>query len=85
MTMDPEVIIDIVGERTFYHSMEKVDLNIVFNKAYMKKQWLSGPRVRATQSGRVVILDGTMYLRPGPRLGQVLLAFAKALHPEAKW
>ena len=44
-----------------------------------------GPRVRATQSGRVAILDGTMYLRPGPRLGQVLLAFAKALHPEAKW
>lgn len=85
MTMDPEVIIDIVGERTFYHSMEKVDLNKVFNKAYMKKQWLSGPRVRATQSGRVAILDGTMYLRPGPRLGQVLLAFAKALHPEAKW
>lgn len=85
MTMDPEVIIDIVGERTFYHSMEKVDLNKVFNKTYMKKQWLNGPRVRATQSGRVTILDGTMYLRPGPRLGQVLLAFAKALHPEAKW
>ena len=85
MTMDPEVIIDVVGERTFYHSMEKVDLNKVFNKTYMKKQWLNGPRVRATQNGRVTILDGTMYLRPGPRLGQVLLAFAKALHPEAKW
>ena len=32
-----------------------------------------------------VIVDAYMYLRPGPRLGQVLLAFAKALHPEAKW
>lgn len=85
MVMDPEVIIDIVGEPEFYHSMENTDVDRIFNKKNLKEQWMRGPGVSAVRMGRVVILDGTVYLRPGPRVGRIALSFAKALHPEARW
>ncbi|ANZ46029.1 ABC transporter substrate-binding protein [Cloacibacillus porcorum] len=83
--LNPEVIIDLVGERTFYHAMEHIDLDKVFNEEYLKGQWLAGTKVRAVRGGRIAVLDGTVYLRPGPRLPEILRAFAKVIHPEVKW
>ena len=83
--IDPTVIIDLVGERTFYHAMEHIDLDKVFDKKHLLGQWLAGAKVKAVRGGRVFILDGTVYLRPGPRLPIVLKAFAQAIHPELEW
>ena len=85
IAIDPDVIIDVVGERTFYHSLEKIDLDKVFNKDYLKGQWKSSAKVKASANDQIYIFDGTVYLRPGPRIGVILLSFAKALHPEVKW
>ncbi len=81
--IDPDIIIDLVGEREFYHSIDNVDTEKVFNKKYLTDQWLAGPRVKAVRAGRITILGGTIYLRPGPRLPRIMEAFAKAIHPEA--
>jgi len=81
---NPEVIIDIVGDKSAYHdNIKKTDLNKLFDKRKLKEQWLRAYRVKATQSGKVYIFDGTLFLRPGPRMAQIALAFARALHPEA--
>ena len=65
--------------------MERIDLDEVFSQRYLVGQWLSGAAVRAVRNRRVTVLDGTVYLRPGPRLPVILEAFAKAIHPEVKW
>lgn len=83
--INPDVIIDVVGERTFYHAMENVDLDKVFNEKYLKGQWKQCFGVNAAKNDRIYILDGTVYLRPGPRMGKILTAFAKSIHPEVKW
>jgi len=84
VALNPEVIIDIVGDKSAYHdNIKKTDLNKLFDKRKLKEQWLRAYRVKATQSGKVYIFDGTLFLRPGPRMAQIALAFAQALHPEA--
>lgn len=83
--LNPEVIIDLVGERTFYHSKDKIDLDKVFNETYLREQWLKSARVRAVADKHIGILNGTVYLRPGPRVATILRAFAKTIHPEASW
>lgn len=83
--LDPDVIIDIVGERTFYHATGPIDVNKIFNKKYLTKQWLECRDVKAAKNGRVYVLDGTVYLRPGPRMAVILKSFAKAIHPEIKF
>lgn len=86
MMIDPDVIIDLVGERKFYHSKDNIDLDTIFNEKYLKGQWMrSAAEVGAVKNGRVYIMDGTVYLRPGPRVAVILKAFAKAIHPEVKW
>ncbi|MEG1824732.1 MAG: ABC transporter substrate-binding protein [Cloacibacillus sp.] len=83
--IDPNVIVDLVGEAKYYHSADKIDINKVFNEKYLKGQWLSGVKVKAVRDGRIYIMDGTVFLRPGPRLPFIIKSFAKALHPEVKW
>jgi iron complex transport system substrate-binding protein len=40
--------------------------------------------LRAVKNGRVVSIADESVLRPGPRVGDALALFARALHPEAK-
>lgn len=81
---NPEVIIDIVGDKSAYHdNVKNSDLNLLFDKHKLKSQWQRAFRVKATQSGRVYIFGGTVFLRPGPRMAQIALSFARALHPKA--
>ena len=85
MKINPDIIIDLVGDKNFYHSKDNVDLDKVFNKKYLTEQWLRSVKVKATASGHVSILTGTLYLRPGPRMGTIVRDFARAVHPEVKW
>lgn len=85
LKLDPDVIIDLVGDKAFYHSKEPVDVDVIFDKKYLAGQWKNSAAVKAVKKGNIAILDGTVYLRPGPRVARIVLAFAKAIHPEAGW
>lgn len=85
MKIDPNVIIDLVGEKTFYHSKDNIDVETIFNNKYLRGQWERSAKVDAVKNGRIYIMQGTVYLRPGARSGKILKAFAKAIHPEVKW
>jgi len=85
MTINPNVVIDLVGDKTFYHSKDKIDVDTIFNEKYLKGQWQRSAKVDAVNKGRIYIMQGTVYLRPGARSGMILKAFAKAIHPEVKW
>lgn len=85
LALNPEVIVDLIGDRNFYHSMEPVDADYVFDRERLTRQWMESAKVRAVTEGRVHILEGTIFLRPGPRIGQILRAFAEILHPEIEW
>ena len=85
MTINPNVIIDLVGDKTFYHSKDKIDVDTIFNEKYLKGQWQRSAKVDAVNKGRIYIMQGTVYLRPGARSGMILKAFAKAIHPEVEW
>jgi iron complex transport system substrate-binding protein len=81
--LNPDVIIDLVGEQAFYHSKDKIDLDKVFSMPFLKGQWERSAHVRAVDEGHIGILTGTVYLRPGPRIARVLRTFAQTIHPEA--
>jgi len=85
MQINPDVLIDLVGEKTFYHSKDNIDVNTVFKESYLKTQWKRSVNVNAVKNGQVYIMDGTVFLRPGPRVTFILKTFAKAIHPEIKW
>ncbi len=85
MQINPNVIIDLVGEKAFYHSKDNIDVDTIFNEKYLKSQWEKSAKVDAVTKGRIYIMQGTVYLRPGARSGKILKAFAKAIHPEVKW
>ncbi|HAH69652.1 MAG TPA: ABC transporter substrate-binding protein [Synergistaceae bacterium] len=85
MKINPSVIIDLVGDKTFYHSKDSIDVETIFNDKYLRNQWERSAKVDAVKKGRIYIMQGTVYLRPGARSGKILKAFAKAIHPEVKW
>ena len=70
-------------DSAYYHSPDNSDSDELFDSGRLRGQWLSGPKVRAVRDGRVSVLRGTVYLRPGPRITEILKAFAAAVHPEA--
>ena len=83
MKIDPEVIIDLVGDRTHYHAPSVEDLDAVFEEGNLLAPWLRLSAVGAVRDGRVHVLQGTVFLRPGPRIPQIVEAFARCLHPQA--
>ena len=84
LVLNPNVIFDIVGDKTSYHSnMGKIDPDKLFDKKNLKNQWESSTCVTASKHGNIFILDGTLYLRPGLRMAEIALVFAKKLHPAA--
>lgn len=85
VSLNPQVIFDIVGDKTSYHDdLKEADLNKLFDKKKLKRQWMSS-NVTAAKTGQIYIFDGTVFLRPGPRMAEIARAFARALHPEIKW
>lgn len=85
LQLNPDVIIDLVGDRNYYHSREPVKKDEIFSKRYLENQWRAATAVNAVKKGQIAILEGTVYLRPGPRVGQIVRAFARAIHPEVRW
>lgn len=83
--LNPDVIIDLVGEPKYYHSRDNIDVNEVFKEEHLKAQWRTSSGAEAVKNGRISVLTGTIYLRPGCRIGEILTAFAKAIHPDVKW
>lgn len=78
--LNPDVIFDMIGDSHFARNGEKQksDEEII-------KQWQGGVKVNAVKNGRIYVLRGTAFLRPGPRIGQVIKEFAKVIHPEVSW
>ncbi len=85
ITLAPEVIIDLVGDSAYYHASGNIDNELVFSEERLVEQWKSAPQVEAVSEGRITILRGTVFLRPGPRIHEILKAFAAAIHPEEQW
>jgi len=83
LRLNPEVIIDLVGDKDYYHAKEAVDKDVVFRKEFLTAQWRNCAAVDAVINDRIAILEGTLFLRPGPRVAQVVRAFSRAIHPEA--
>ena len=83
MMINPDVILELMGDVDSGHSRSKGFHGI--DNETIKQQWLNGVQVNAVKNKQVYILNGSIYLRPGPRVGEVLKGFARALHPEIKW
>ncbi|MFA7621131.1 MAG: helical backbone metal receptor [Aminobacteriaceae bacterium] len=83
MKLDPDVIVDLVGARGYYHSMEPVDDDLVFDRDRLIRQWRENADTSAAKEGRIHILEGTAFLRPGPEMWRILRALAEIIHPES--
>ena len=83
LKIDPEVILDLVGDQSYYHAPDAADPDRVFSSEHLMAPWLRLSDVRAVREGRVHILRGTFLLRPGPRIPQIVEAFARCTHPGA--
>lgn len=83
MKLDPDVIVDLVGARGYYHSMEPVDDDLVFDRDRLIRQWRESADTSAAREGRIHILEGTVFLRPGPEMWRILRALAEIIHPES--
>ena len=83
LKIDPEVILDLVGDQSYYHAPDAADPDKVFSSEHLMTPWLRLSDVKAVREGRVRILRGTFLLRPGPRIPQIVEAFARCIHPEA--
>lgn len=60
------------------------DPDVVLVAPASRDRYLSGPRwrtLRAVREGRVLSVDTTIVLRPGPRLGEAARSLAALLHP----
>ncbi len=72
-TLAPEIILDI-----FPDSQEGAALD----KRFVQEQWRSLSDIPAVHNSRVVVLEGSFLVIPGPRFIEILDKFVVALHPE---
>jgi iron complex transport system substrate-binding protein len=54
-----------------------------YSEKELKEQWAKWPDIPAVKSGRVHVVDASLFDRPVPRLADGLVALARLLHPEA--
>jgi iron complex transport system substrate-binding protein len=73
LTLDPDIVIDIVGDHRLDAGVTPEDLST---------QWKSLPELKAVREGRVYLLTGNHALRPGPRVVEALADFLRFIHPE---
>ena len=73
MRLDPDVIIELIGE----HGMEVPTGSVV-------SQWEAVPDLRAAQEGRISIIRGDFTFRAGPRYPLILDAFIKVIRDGAR-
>lgn len=75
LAMNPDVIIDIFPEADD-HTLSMQAVN---------QQWQQLSHLSAVKHDRVHIIEADYATIPGPRVFQLLPAFAQALHPEHPW
>jgi iron complex transport system substrate-binding protein len=73
--LDPDLIIDIVGDHGFRDGVRPDNL---------LTQWDSRPELRAVKEKHIYLLAGNYALHPGPRLVLLLQDFLTFIHPELK-
>ena len=78
--LNPDVIFDMIGDSHFSRNGQKQKTD-----SEITKQWQSGVKVNAVKNNRIYVLRGSVFLRPGPRIGKVIKEFAKVIHPEVSW
>lgn len=75
INLNPEVIVDLAAD------LKKNNLS----KENIIKEWESIGSVKAVKNGRVIVLDSSYVVIPGPRFIFLLRDLAKAMHPEINW
>ncbi len=60
-----------------------VELRAEIRSPESSSPWLQLPGIPAVKTGRIVALEGTHFVVPGPRMGEAAEAIARALHPDA--
>jgi iron complex transport system substrate-binding protein len=89
-------LIDIAGGRNIYGFMKEPsprvtfedlmrrDPDVVLTSPESRGRYLADPRwqaLRALRDGHLLVVDTTLVLRPGPRLGEAARSMALLLHP----
>ena len=89
-------LIEVAGGRNIYGFMKEPspritfedlmrrDPDVVLASPESRERYLADPRwkaLRAVREGRLLVVDTTLVLRPGPRLGEAARSFALLLHP----
>ena len=89
-------LIDIAGGRNIYGFMKEPsprvtfedlmrrDPDVVLTSPESRARYLADPRwqaLRALRDGHLLVVDTTIVLRPGPRLGEAARSMALLLHP----
>ena len=89
-------LIEIAGGRNIYGFMKEPsprvtfedlmrrDPDVVLTSPEARARYLADPRwraLRALRDGRLLVIDTTLVLRPGPRLGEAARSIALLLHP----
>lgn len=89
-------LIDIAGGRNIYGFMKEPsprvtfedlmrrDPDVVLTSPESRARYLADPRwqaLRALRDGHLLVVDTTLVLRPGPRLGEAARSMALLLHP----
>lgn len=75
LKMDPEVIIEMLGDMS----------GRAFDEEAALKAWDSLPQVAAVREGRVHLFLEDFVVVPGPRFVLILEGLARVLHPEVDW
>lgn len=73
--LDPDVVLDVIA------GVEERGLQL--NE--IRQSWRKLVELRAVREGRVEVLEGDVMVVPGPRLPEMVLAIAGALHPQLDW
>jgi iron complex transport system substrate-binding protein len=58
-----------------------LDLTSMEGHGTLRDAWRGYTAIPAVRDGRVVRLDDPMLMRPGPRVGEALAVYARAIHP----
>ena len=70
--------------RITFEDLMRRDPDVVLTSPESRTRYLADPRwkaLRAVRDGRLLVVDTTLVLRPGPRLGEAARSMALLLHP----
>lgn len=75
LSLNPQVVIDVFPEPTDH----QLDMQLV------RQQWANLSALQAVKDDRVYIIEEDYASVPGPRIFELLIDFARLLHPHLDW